>query len=120
MNPLDYMGDTELIKKKYRLDCGSIFILCDVLGEALQRKTYRNHALPVLLQIILALPFYVTESFQCVIADSHGVGIDSVSKSISVVSSELAKKIDEYIRRLDLRVCSKGLLKRLGKEKKIS
>ena len=86
MNPLDYMGDTELIKK-YCLGRGSIFILCDVLGEAFQRKTYRNHTLPVSLQIILALRYYATGSFQSVIADSHGVRIDSVSKNISVVSS---------------------------------
>ena len=90
INQLDYIVDTELIKKKkkkYRLDRESIYSSVMFF--------------PVSLQVTLPLRFYATGSFQSVTADSHGVGLDSVSKSISVVSSELTKRIDEYIRRLD-------------------
>ncbi|WAR10363.1 hypothetical protein MAR_035439, partial [Mya arenaria] len=86
MNPLDYMGDAESISK-YRIFRGSIFHLCNVLGWAFYRHTFRNHAFPVSLQIILALRFYATVSFQSVIADSHGVGILSVSRNIHRVST---------------------------------
>ena len=71
-NPLDYMGDEELMNK-YRLPREKIFDLCDLLQEDLERPTNRSHALPVSLQILIALRYFGTGTFQKVIADAHGV-----------------------------------------------
>ena len=91
------MTDRELIQK-YRLDRQTIFELCGELNDRLRRPTYRTNSLPVSLQICLALRFYASGCFQSVLADSHGVGINSVSRSIHSVSAELTRSIGDYIK----------------------
>ena len=97
-NPIDYMDDTEL-RKKYRLDQQTLLQLCNELQNDLQRPTKRSCALPVSLQVTIALRFYATSSFQAVLADGHGVCDMSVSRSIHSVSSHLAYRLRQrYIK----------------------
>jgi hypothetical protein len=91
------MDDDNLVKN-YRLDRHLILELCAEIGQGLERPTRRNHLLPVSLQVLIALRYYATGSFQSVIADSHGVKLNSVSRSIHSVSRELSLRLSRYVK----------------------
>ena len=55
-NPLDYMTDTQIVHN-YRLDRERIYELCHELEAELARPTRRVHALPVSLQVMIALRY---------------------------------------------------------------
>ena len=96
-NPLDYMSDEEIIAN-YRLSRDCIFMLCDELRDDLQWQTKRNYSLSVELQILTALKFYGTSSFEKVIAENHGVHISSVSRCINKVSLALCRRVKNYVK----------------------
>ncbi|XP_060561370.1 putative nuclease HARBI1 [Ruditapes philippinarum] len=56
----------------------------------------KSQSLQVSLQILIALRYYATRSFQSVIADAHGVKLNSVSRSIHYVSRELSLRLSRY------------------------
>ena len=62
-DPLDAMSDEELISK-YRLNRECIFNLVEELNDDLKSPTRRNYALLSYLQVLTALRFYGTGSFQ--------------------------------------------------------
>lgn len=95
-NPLDCMDDGELISR-YRLPRHLIVDLCDKFNDELQRKSMRNHALPVATQILVALRYYATGSMQRVDGDLHGVSQPSVSRCVNHVSTLLTRAAAEYI-----------------------
>ncbi|XP_052818064.1 putative nuclease HARBI1 [Mya arenaria] len=68
MNPLDVMNDHKIIKK-YRLDRDAILEICAQTQQHLVRPTSRSQLLPVSLQVLVALQYYATGSFQSVLAD---------------------------------------------------
>ena len=96
-NPLDYMGDHELLNK-FRMNRDTIFQICEELKDDLERPTKRNFSLPVSMQVTLALRFYGTGSFQSVIADSNGVSAMSVSRSVTLVSEALTNRAKTFIK----------------------
>ena len=96
-NPLDFMCDQELIGK-YRLDRAAITDLCATLYDDLQHPTGRSSFLCVSLQVVIALRYYGTGSFQAVTGDVHGVGKMSVSRCVHRVSAALARRVGDYIK----------------------
>ncbi|XP_052797610.1 putative nuclease HARBI1 [Mya arenaria] len=97
MNPLDVMNDHEIIKK-YRLDRDAILEICAQTQQHLVRPTSRSQSLPVCLQVLVALRYYATGSFQSVLADGHGISIRSVSRSIHAVSKALTRQVPRQIK----------------------
>jgi DNA-directed RNA polymerase specialized sigma subunit len=91
-NPLDYMTDTQILHN-YRLDRESIYELCHELEAELARPTRRVHALPVSLQIMIALRYFASGSYMNAIGDAHGVSKMSVSRSIHSIAKNIAKNI---------------------------
>ncbi|XP_071160779.1 putative nuclease HARBI1 [Mytilus edulis] len=69
-NPLDYLDDDDIVRK-YRLSRPMILELCGMFQNQLARPTKRSHAFPVSLQLMVALRFYATGSFQLANADVH-------------------------------------------------
>lgn len=96
-NPLDYMNDIELIQK-YRLDRRSILQVCDELTEGLRRHTRRSVPMSVSLQVMVALRYYATGSFQSALSDVHGVSRMTVSRCVHRVSHELSRRLHQHIR----------------------
>lgn len=96
-NPLDFMDDDGLIRK-YRMDRNSIFEICDVLERDLARPTRRSGALPVSLQVIVALRYYATGSCQSVLADGHGISTMSVSRCVRDVSFCISQRMQDHIK----------------------
>lgn len=76
-NPFDYLDDDSIVRK-YRLSRPLITTLCRTFQNGLHRPTMRSHALPVSLQIMVALGFYAMGSFQQVNADVHRISRASV------------------------------------------
>ncbi|XP_061170751.1 putative nuclease HARBI1 [Saccostrea echinata] len=111
-NPLDYLDD-EAIIRRYRLSRPLIHDLCEQFQNELQRPTMRSHALPVSLQVMVALRFYATGRFQAVVGDVHNISRPSVCKLVKdmtqclvnvanihirmpITSNELAKNMNEF------------------------
>lgn len=95
-NPLDYLNDDAVVSK-YRLSRPLIINLCNMFGDRLQRPTARSRALPVSLQVMVALRFYATGSFQAVIGDVHNISRASVSRVISDMNQCLVQISRENI-----------------------
>ena len=97
-DPLDYMTDTQIVHN-YRLDRESIYELCHELEAELARPTRQVHgdALPVSLQVMIALRYFASGSYMNVIGDAHGVSNMSVSRSIHSIVKNIAKNIGLYI-----------------------
>jgi len=64
----------------------------------LQRPTMRSHAFPVSLQVMVALRFYATGSFQLVNADVHRLSRSSVSNITRDVTQCLNRVSNQYIK----------------------
>ena len=72
--------------------------LCLKLGNELRHPTARSHAIPVDTQVLAALQFYASGSFQWVVGRSCGLSQSSVSLAIEQVTSALVRLAPEYIR----------------------
>ncbi|VDI29494.1 Hypothetical predicted protein [Mytilus galloprovincialis] len=95
-NPLDYLDDYDIVRK-YRLSGPLIIDLCRMFGNDLKRPTMRSRAFPVSLQIMVALRFYSTGSFQLVNADVHNISKSSVSNITRDVTQCLVGVCQQYV-----------------------
>lgn len=66
--PLDIYDDQDLIRR-YRMPRQGIFNLVDILHDDLQPPTARSYSIPATLQVLTALRYYATGSFQQVVGD---------------------------------------------------
>lgn len=96
LNPLEFYDDLELYKR-FRFDRHSIMYITEMLQLDLQRPTERNLAIPVRSQVLVALRFYATGSFQVLVGDSYGIHKSTVSRIIHRVSRALARQINNFI-----------------------
>lgn len=96
-NPLDYLDDTDIICK-YRLPRHNIIDLCGRFNRDLRRPTLRSRPLPVSLQVMVALRFYATGSFQTVLGDVHRISRPSVSRIINDITDCLVRLSPEYVK----------------------
>ena len=87
-NPLDFMDDVD-IRCKYRLPRNMIVDLCGVVQNRIQNRTRRNHALPVSMQVMIALRFYAVGGFQDPLGQGHGLHKSTVSRCIYRVSAAI-------------------------------
>ena len=81
---LGIYNDTEMIQK-YRLSRHMIMDLIDDLEDDLSPGSFRNHAIPVSLQVFVTLRVLASGSFQEVIGDTHGVSKATVSRKLHKV-----------------------------------
>ncbi|CAN7949970.1 unnamed protein product, partial [Ixodes pacificus] len=85
---LETIADHHL-ERYYRLPRPAVQRLCDALAPALRRPTARSCSLPVDAQVLLALRFYASGSFQSVVGDVANMSQSSSSRIINRVSSAL-------------------------------
>ena len=77
----------------------SLFYLLPILLPVISvANTRRNHALPPLHQVLIALRFYASGSFLQVIGDTFGVDKSTVSRVITDVSRALIVKQPRFIK----------------------
>ncbi|KAG0444920.1 hypothetical protein HPB47_013224 [Ixodes persulcatus] len=59
-----------ILERYYRLPKEAVLRLCDVIASTLLRPTKRSCALPVDVQVLVALRFYTSGSFQSVVGEA--------------------------------------------------
>ena len=91
----DSLDDVDLIAR-YRLPWHCITELSDLLND-LEWRTKRTQSVSVATQVLTALRFYATGSFQKDAGDLHGISRDSVSRCVSAVSSSLCNVASHHI-----------------------
>ncbi|XP_050707633.1 putative nuclease HARBI1 [Eriocheir sinensis] len=98
-DPLDplHVSDEHLLRV-YRFPRQEIIRLCDELRPHLERRTRRAHALPTHTQVLAALRFFASGSFQTVIGDTVGMDQSSVSRAIDKVTQVLCVKASQEIK----------------------
>ena len=85
------------IKDRFRLDVRSIYYLSNLLQPVLEHPTRRSGALSTLLQILVALRFYATGSFQITIGDSLRLSKATVCRCVHAVSAALCQFAGHFI-----------------------
>lgn len=96
-NPFEFYSDNEF-RARFRFSKDSTIFICDMLRENLTRPTRRHYPVSVELQVLTALRFYATGTFQNVLGDLCFLSQPFISKCVARVSSELANHRQEYIR----------------------
>jgi len=94
--PLDSLDNEGLISR-YRLNRQCITDLCDLLAGDLQQCMERSGSVSVVTQILVALHYFATGSFQRVDGDLHGVSQSSLSRCISAVAKVLNRHASQFI-----------------------
>ena len=94
---IDDLTDEEL-RVRYRFRRESILFITNLIAGDISRITRRNHALPPLHQVLIALRFYASGSFLQVIGDTFGVGKSTVSRVVTDVSRALIAKQPQFIK----------------------
>ena len=94
---IDGFTDEEL-HARYRFRRESILFSTSLAAGDISRNTRRNHSLPPLHQVLIALRFYASGSFLQVIGDTFGVDKSTVSMVITDVSRALIVKQPRFIK----------------------
>ncbi|XP_043100585.1 putative nuclease HARBI1 isoform X2 [Puntigrus tetrazona] len=74
-----------------------IYYLVELLKDSLLRRTQRSRAISPDVQILAALGFYSTGSFQSKMGDAIGISQASMSRCVSNVTKALIEKAPEFI-----------------------
>ena len=96
-NPLENMSD-ERFQYRYRITKEVARDLCAVLNDDFNRATRRSQSLPTSLQILIAIRYFATGSFQQGNADIHGVHRTTVCKVIHKVAGAICGKAYLFIK----------------------
>jgi len=94
---LDNLRDDELYEMT-RFTRPAVVQLCHLLENDLCHSTARSSAIPVDTQILAALQFYATGSFQWMVGRSSGLSQSSVCLAIDSVTKSLVSKSFDGIR----------------------
>ena len=93
---IENFTDQEL-RNRFRSGRQGIGYITNLIADELHRSTRRNHALPPLQQVLIALRFYASGSFLQVIGDTAGVDNSTVSRVVTNVSNALIAKQSKFI-----------------------
>ena len=91
LNPLEEYDDEDF-RLRFRLTKDSVSDLVKVLDKDLQHQTRRGLPLTPMQQVLIALRFYATGTFQRVIGDLFGVSVIAACTIIHKVSRAFAKQ----------------------------
>ncbi|KAG0445111.1 hypothetical protein HPB47_021497 [Ixodes persulcatus] len=86
-----------ILERYYRLPKEAVLRLCDVVASTLRRPTKRSCALPVDVQVLVALRFYASGSFQSVVGEVGHLSQASTSRIVNNVSQALVLIAGEAI-----------------------
>lgn len=95
-NPLEL--EDNVLLQKYRFPRHVIFSLIEKLKPFIERKTLRNKAIPPHLQVLVALRFFASGSFQNVTGDVINISQASVSRIVYSITDLLCKLSKDYIK----------------------
>ena len=96
-NPIELYNDEEF-KCRFRLRKDSVTTIIDLVEMELQRPTYRNHAVPPVLQVCACLRFLATGAFHQLVGDTAlGLSRPAVCRAVFAVTTALCRLAPTYI-----------------------
>ena len=95
-NPLEEYDD-EAFRLRFRLRKDSVSDLVKILAKDLEHQTRRGLPLTPIQQVLIALRFYATGTFQRVIGDLFGVSVFAACRVIHKVSRAIAKQKRQFL-----------------------
>lgn len=96
-NDIESLDDYEFVCR-YRLQKDTVKKLVDKIGSKLSAPSSRNYAMTPLEQILIALRFYATGTFQIIVGDLTNLSQSSCCRAINRVSSCIAQLSSEFIK----------------------
>lgn len=96
LNAMEKYNETEF-KRRFRLSKDTVLYLESVFGQNVQPLTKRNRAIQPVDQILIALRYYATGSYQRVIGDIFHVEQPTVHRIVHRITAEIAKLSPLYI-----------------------
>lgn len=94
-NPLDFMRE-DLFIARYRFTKHTFIELCDLVHNV-ERVTNRNYALPVSLQLAVALRFYSQGGYISQSADIHHISKPAAAKVLDDITNILSSELPNYV-----------------------
>ncbi|XP_071528385.1 putative nuclease HARBI1 isoform X2 [Panulirus ornatus] len=91
--------DNQEFQDIYRLSKESFCELLNIIQGDLERSDNRGRPLPAVYQLLIALHFYCSGSYQKVVGDQHGLQVSqpTVCRTIHRVSEALAKRYSQFV-----------------------
>ncbi|CAN9498228.1 unnamed protein product [Ophioblennius macclurei] len=93
---LDSVSD-DILLTQFGFPRDFILYLVELLREALCRRTQRSRAISPEVQVLAALGFYTSGSFQTSMGDTIGISQASMSRCVSNVTRALVEKASQFI-----------------------
>lgn len=94
-NPLYVFGE-EL--KRFRVARNGIALNADLVRQELESRTQRSMAVPVILQVVVALQVFPTRNFLVMAGDLDEVHEPTASRIVRRVALALKKRTSQFIR----------------------
>ncbi|XP_023312753.1 putative nuclease HARBI1 [Anoplophora glabripennis] len=95
-NIFEELDDGKFLER-YRLSKKVVIKVLEEIEPALEYATDRNFPLTPIQQLLIALRFYATGSFQTVMGDVHGISKATVCRCVKKVSEAIASLRESYI-----------------------
>jgi nuclease HARBI1 len=89
--------DDRTFQERFRMTKVSTLILLGKVELQLQHASDRNHALPPMYQLLIALRFFATGSFQIVVSDLAGVHKSTACRAVHRVARAIANLRSKYV-----------------------
>ena len=95
-NPLDTMGDPELVAR-YRFNRQGVNAIMELIGAEVAHRTGRSRAIPAEIQVLCSLRYFASTVFQMDAADRFNMAQSSVSRCVARVTESLAGKLTDVV-----------------------
>lgn len=95
-NPMETYDEPEF-RRRYRMSKASFHKLLNLIRKDLEWIDKRNHPISPETQLLVALRFYGTGTFQLVQGDLLGISQPSISRIVRRVSEAIAKHRETFI-----------------------
>ncbi|KAG1704728.1 putative nuclease HARBI1 [Nymphon striatum] len=96
-NPIDIFNDDDLVRR-YRFSLKGIMFITDLIVPEIEHPTRRNHALLPYQQVVMALKYYATKTFQMVVSDPIQISQPTSCQVVNRASRALAEKIKNFVK----------------------
>ncbi|XP_025018167.1 putative nuclease HARBI1 [Tetranychus urticae] len=96
-NDLLVLFDDFEFKKRFRMNKETFHVLLDLIKDEIEIFGKRNHPVSPENQLLIALRFFATGSFQIVSGDLIGFSQPTISRIVLKVSTVLARKLPQFI-----------------------
>ena len=96
LHPFDEYDDVDLLKR-YRMPRPVLMQVVDLLHDDVAHPTKRSHAVSASLQVLAAIRYYATGSFQLVSGDTVHLSQPTLSRIVTRVTDALARRARQFI-----------------------